>query len=36
MFYEHRVKDVDNNIPKYRGYFPSEWAMAKMIVQALS
>jgi hypothetical protein len=36
MFYEHRVKDADDNVPKYEGYFPSEWAMAKMIVHALS
>jgi hypothetical protein len=36
MFYEHRVRDIDDGIPKHEGYFASEWAMAKMIVHAMS
>lgn len=35
LFYERRVADMNDGLPRYEGYFPSQWATAKMIMRAL-
>lgn len=36
MFYEHRVGDIDDNVPKHGGYVESQRALARMIAHAMS
>ena len=35
LFFEHRVADMNDGLPKYEGYLSSQWALARMIVRAL-
>lgn len=32
IFYHRRQSDLDDAIPKYQGYWPSEWAVSKAIL----
>ncbi len=35
VFYDRRVLDMPDGLPKYSGYFPSELAIGKMIMAGL-
>jgi hypothetical protein len=35
IFYKHRQKDVDDNLPKYSGYTKSEAAVISLIAQGM-
>ena len=35
LFYEHRIRDIDDGAPKHTGYFASQFAIAKMITRAM-
>ena len=35
IFYEHRLEDIDDGIPKHEGYIDSQGALLKMIVHAM-
>ena len=35
IFYHRRVLDMPDSLPKYSGYFASEWAVGKMIMRGL-
>ena len=31
IFYDKRVADVDDGVPKHSGYWPSQWAFGKLV-----
>lgn len=33
IFYDRRVADIDDSLPKYSGYFPSQFAFTKCLVR---
>ena len=35
IFYHRRVQDMHDSLPKYSGYFASEWAVGKLIMAGL-
>lgn len=35
IFYEHRISDADDNLPKYRGYAGSQLAFGKYLISAM-
>jgi hypothetical protein len=35
MFYEHRLRDHDDGVPKHEGYFDSQGALVKMIMKVI-
>jgi hypothetical protein len=35
IFYDRRVADVADELPKYSGYWKSEWAATKPIISTL-
>tara|TARA_R110002072_G_scaffold140765_8_gene285235 strand:- start:25354 stop:25713 length:360 start_codon:yes stop_codon:yes gene_type:complete len=34
-FYDRRVGDVDDQLPKFNGYWPSQWALASRFVSTI-
>ncbi|MBA6232866.1 MULTISPECIES: GFA family protein [unclassified Colwellia] len=34
-FYDRRVDDVDDNLPKFNGYWPSQWAVSSRFVSTI-
>jgi hypothetical protein len=35
IFYDRRVLDIHDDLPKYSGYFPSQLSVGRMIVSGL-
>ena len=35
LFYEHRVADAHDDLPRYKGYLPSQWAFMSRLFPAL-
>jgi len=35
IFYDRRVEDVEDSIPKFSGYWPSELAVTRLIMGSL-
>jgi hypothetical protein len=35
IYYRRRVADIEDDLPKYSGYWKSEWVAAKRVVSAL-
>ena len=35
IFYHHRVADIDDEFPKYRGHWKSEWVAGKRVIATL-
>ena len=35
MFYDSRIADVDDGLPRHSGYWPSQWAFLKLVFAGL-